>query len=405
MKLKISIKKNWFMVLIFQLCVITNNVFGMDETLYVIPKVLTFVFFGVVLLHILHRGKIRYNHILLLPILFTVFCFATILWAYNADRSLTVMVSQTQLLFLMLFTFWAVSDVDGVTAIDYLKAVYISGFGLMLLALVRYGGIYQYIDALTNGERMGGAITNQNTYGMVFGNAALSAAYYLILKKQKGHIFSIILFSFFTLSSASRKAMLMIVIGVIFMAVLHYGWKRIHRTLIMLVVVLVLAFAVLQLPYFSEIRERLVSFFSGENDMSDLERKRMIELGMELFEKRPILGYGMGSFGLFYFRDTYSHNNYLELLVSGGVVALVLYYLILLTPAVVLILGRKKGQKMKSIHLMLCVWLLVELVFGLVVVQINNKTSWILIGVLTAEAVRLSDEKNVLQEKYDGVIS
>lgn len=393
-KLVIEKKSNWLTVFFFQLCVVLNNLFSYDEKLFVISKLATLLFFGVVMLRILYKGKVLYNQILLLPILFTVYCTVSILWAYQPSRALTQMITQVQLFLLLLFTFWAMND--GVTVLDYLKAVYVSGFGMILFLVIREGGLVQYLNAMLEGQRMGGEYANP--YGMVVGNAALSAAYYVILKHRKKHIFSLALFSFFALSTASRKAMLMVVIGVIAMAVLHYGWKRIYWTLLAAGAVTVAAYFMLKLPYFGEIGERILNLFSGEQDLSDIERTRMIELGIDLFKERPIHGYGIGNYAALCFRETYSHHNYVELLVSGGVVALVLYYLMMLVPALALILSKRPGEKMDHLHIVLLVWLAVEVVFGVAMVQLYNKNSWLLMGVLISEAAHATYRKRTLQE-------
>ena len=394
-KLRINVRRNWITVLLFQLCVIANNVFGMDEKLFMVSKVVMLLFFGVMLFRILYKGKVRYNHILLLPILFTIYCVATALWAYYPSEVMSQMVTQIQLFLLLLFTFWGMSD--GITTTDYLNAVNASGFGMMVYMLVNAGGPVQYFNAMLSGERMGGGYANP--YGMVFGNAALSAAYYMILKGKKKHVFSIILFTFFALSSASRKAMLMVVVGIIAMVVMHYGWRRIYWTVLVAAALMLLLPYVLQLPYFGEIGERFANLLSGKQDGSDVERVRMMEYGWELFKEKPIQGYGLANFKRLYYYITYSHNNYIELLVSGGVVALVLYYLMHLVPIAGMLMGRRKGEKLPEMHLMLLVWLGVEWMFGIAMVQMYNKNSWLLIGVLMAESVQAVHSRNrALQE-------
>lgn len=398
-KLVIGKRSNWITVFCFQLCVVLNNLFSYDEKLFIVSKLATLLFFGVVMLRILYKGKVQYNQILLLPILFMVYCASTILWAYQPNRALTQMVTQVQLFLLLIFTFWAMND--GVTVLDYLKAVYVSGFGMAIFLVLREGGPVQYLNAMIAGERMGGEYANP--YGMVVGNAALCAAYYLILKNRKRHLFSLIFFSFFALSTASRKAMLMVVLGVIAIAVMHYGLRRIYKTLLISAAVVAVAIYMLQSPYFGEIGQRVLNLFSGEQDMSDIERTRMIEIGIDLFKERPIHGYGIGNYAALCFRETYSHHNYVELLVSGGIIALILYYLMVLVPALTVVLTKRKGEKLDPMHLMILVWLAVELLFGFAMVQLYNKNSWLLMGVVIAEAAHAIHRKNTLQEnRYEG---
>jgi len=398
-KLTISKRENSITAFFFQACVVANNVFGKNEQMYLISKFLTLAFFGVVLLRILYKGKVKLNQILLLPVLFTVYCAATVLWAFNPDHALSQMVTQVQLLALLVATFWAMND--GLTVLDYLKAIYISGIGMAVYALVRYGGLPQYMDSMLEGESMGGEITNRNTFGLVFGNAALSTAYYFVLKKKRIHIVSFAIFTFFAFSSGSRKAMLMIVAGVMFISLLRYGIRQIYRTLIWGAAIVIATIFILRLPYFSVIGGRMEKLLSGEQSGSDRTRLDMIRYGLELFRERPIHGFGIGNFSALYFRNRYSHNNYIELLSGGGLVALVLYYLMFFWPSVGLLLNRKKGERLPDLHLMLWVWLSVEFVFGFAMVQMYNKNSWLFAGVLIAEAVQVGNRKPTLQEKCD----
>jgi O-antigen ligase len=183
-----------------------------------------------------------------------------------------------------------------------------------------------------------------------------------------------------------------------FVTVVHYRLEWFP-----VIVLAVAMYFVLRLSYFGEIGERFLNLLTNEQDMSDIERTQMVELGIELFKERPIHGYGIGNYAALCFRDTYSHHNYVELLVSGGVVALVLYYLMLLVPGLSFLQSKKRGQKMDPMHLMLLVWLAVELVFGVAMVQLYNKNSWLLIGVLMAEAAHTVSRKPIAQEKYDEI--
>jgi hypothetical protein len=65
--------------------------------------------------------------------------------------------------------------------------------------------------------------------------------------------------------------------------------------------------------------------------------------------------------------------------------------------------SKKRGQKIDPMHLMLLVWLAVELIFGVAMVQLYNKNSWLLMGVLMAEAAHAVSRKPVVQENCDEI--
>ena len=77
-----------------------------------------------------------------------------------------------------------------------------------------------------------------------------------------------------------------------------------------------------------------VDIVSGTNDNTqDNSRVLLILAGWEWFLERPILGYGMNCFRvlsndhiLFWGKNWYAHNNYIEIMVGGGIVGLLVYY-------------------------------------------------------------------------------
>lgn len=56
------------------------------------------------------------------------------------------------------------------------------------------------------------------------------------------------------------------------------------------------------------------------------ERKYFIALGLDLFSEKPLIGHGLDNFREF--SHTYSHNNFIELLVGVGLIGTIIYYLI-----------------------------------------------------------------------------
>jgi O-antigen ligase len=72
---------------------------------------------------------------------------------------------------------------------------------------------------------------------------------------------------------------------------------------------------------------RFSRIFSGwESSFS--ERKWLIEKGYQIWERSPLFGEGLGQFASISGFGAYSHNNYIEILVSGGIIAFLLYYML-----------------------------------------------------------------------------
>lgn len=382
--------KNRIVVLAFQLCVIANSVFGSDAALFQVSKAIMLLFFAIMAFLVLLRNlKLQVGRQICLPVACVLFMLTSVLWSYNRIVATYQLITELQLMLLLVCVYLAM--LNGAEVKDYLDALYVAGWGMAIFALIRYGGLTNYLEVMGQGDRMGAEITNQNVFGLVFSNAALAAAYYMIFRKRKIDIVSIAVFAFFALSSGSKKAALLIVVGIFAIALVHYGFKQLYKTILAGAVVLVFAWYVLQLPLFETVYMRLESFLSGELDKSDAGRMYMISLGLEMFWDRPILGYGLNNYRLFNPWGLYSHNNFVELLFSGGLVGFLLYYLMYLSPLCVIFLRKPKKEKLPEQYLMLLVWIVIDLVFGYGMVQIYEKTSFILLGV----ALGATDKNNM----------
>ena len=80
----------------------------------------------------------------------------------------------------------------------------------------------------------------------------------------------------------------------------------------------------------SRMEELVNGVLGGNADSSFDTREEMAQLGIKWFWEKPFLGYGLGNYSMLYGaltgRYTYSHNNFVEILVSGGLVGFIIYY-------------------------------------------------------------------------------
>ena len=112
--------------------------------------------------------------------------------------------------------------------------------------------------------------------------------------------------------------------------------KRIQNAVLAVCAVVFLVFLILKVPYlYKTVGYRIESMFgfllgAGTEEGSINLRNTMIEYGIEWFKSKPILGYGMDNYRVLYGASTgwttYSHNNYIELLVGMGLIGTVIYY-------------------------------------------------------------------------------
>ena len=142
------------------------------------------------------------------------------------------------------------------------------------------------------------------------------------------------------IATQSRKALLMLIIGILLDLIIHnLQNKKFITNLIKIAVIILSAVFILSFlsnfEIFDGINSRmdyLVSMFTGKGDIGASARKRnnMTELGIQIFKENPIFGIGVGcphvvAADAINF-DAYLHNGFVEMLAGGGIVGFVIYY-------------------------------------------------------------------------------
>jgi O-antigen ligase len=127
--------------------------------------------------------------------------------------------------------------------------------------------------------------------------------------------------------SGSRGGMLAIVIELLILAVLLIKQKRGLRTAIGIGVFLVIVVGLLTWVGGGELSKRIATVGPSHSEISSDIRHYINRDGLKMFLKRPMLGWGLGTFPVVYpqFRTFYTnffvnqaHNDYLQLLVEMG---------------------------------------------------------------------------------------
>jgi O-antigen ligase len=127
--------------------------------------------------------------------------------------------------------------------------------------------------------------------------------------------------------SGSRGGMLAIVVELLILAVLLVKQKRGLRTAIGIGVFLVIVVALLTWVGGGELSKRIASVGPSHSEISSDLRHYINRDGLKMFLKRPVMGWGLGTFPVVYpqFRTFYTnffvnqaHNDYLQLLVEMG---------------------------------------------------------------------------------------
>ncbi|GEM_PF-1339237 len=246
-------------------------------------------------------------------------------------------------------------------------------------------------------QRIGAEISQENILGVSLSTGAVLCFYYALYRGKWIAYPLCVALIFVSAFTGSRKALLLLFVGFVFLLIMKYKLRRFGRTVVFLSFLGAALYLVLQLPVFELVLSRVETAFNfvggeGKVDNSTLERSRMAAFGWELFSNRPLIGYGLDSFR-YYFgmeeggRVTYSHNNFIEMLVNGGLIAFLVYYAIYLY-------GIWKLLRIADgLALILCTLLLLQLAGDMAQVSYYSKMTYIIFALAFAY-IRIAASKD-----------
>ena len=221
---------------------------------------------------------------------------------------------------------------------------------------------------------------NYNDFTTQMALTAVICAYLAIYKNKKYNIVYVI-FMFFILASASRKAIVVGLAGyvMLYLVSAKYDVKKLFKRIIAIAVIcgalLVLIFTNQSL--YSLIGEKLVSMITtlgqSSSEMvssvsaSDIDhslhgRAVLREEAWKQFLNYPIAGLGYYNFQYFNGYGLYAHNNYLELLADLGIIGFIAYYSMYFTIIRNAMKVLKRGRERNSYAVFVMVFMIVLLI-------------------------------------------
>lgn len=313
------------------------------ETAY-ISTFAIYLVFAVGMLFVLQReSKVIVNEYSLLILFFTMFVYLRNV-AENASSSVGMQISYWTLTcsILCMLVFWMSSKYSDI--LRFALLAYIIGSLILSVRIVNtYGGIQDIMDfvSLEGENRIGGLLGNENAIGLFLANGILCSLIFFIRNKSRLvkilTVVAMILLLVMLLFTGSRKSLAFVILGMLLILYFNYRKEKFSKKLRVILIVVVagilLYYAVTTLEMFSTINDRLGLLFEGvfgegSSYETDKTREKMISEGLAAFYEKPFFGNGTGySYSLF---GTYSHNNFVELLMNYGIVGFVAYYSIYL---------------------------------------------------------------------------
>lgn len=345
---------------------------------------------------------------------FTIYILLSTIWGISRQDCITKFSTFVQILVLMSVIYNHYYRFDNVESL--LNVVKWSSYIISIYSIFYYGLDF-IIKMATAGTRIENSYTNINTIGML---AAIGIILQIdeILRKHKvtpAIIFCVPSFGM-VISTQSRKALLILVIGV-FMVFISRNHKkgRVLKNIIGIVLIVVAGIILLKVlssvEIFAGINERmkvLLAVFSENGNMGDLSmRKKLISLGVEIFKKNPIFGIGIGCPHIIAKQklgyDAYLHNGFVECLAGGGIVGFVIYYF----SYVYLIFKLYKYRKYKDSLFSICLILIIIFLFrDYAMVSMYSKVTYFyfMISFLEVRKMQVNAGNCYIQYKKDALI-
>ena len=349
---------------------------------------------------VMHK-KIIYVRFVLTSIVFLLYSVFSALWANKFDLSYNASIQLAKSsLFAMLF----------ITLIDSKENFRWALFSFSLAGVV-YSMLYVQnvviaslgADLITTNENSDSILPNVNTVGL-FLSLSFVYFFYSYFYRKKSYFLLIAAVSFIIIFLlGARKSIVSLAICILMMLYKLNSSARIKIILLSLLFISLL-FVYIPTEYLSFVSERLaqLNFFSNqinELDESDANRILLLKSGFFYGMDSPILGNGYYSFSQLLLKEygfaTYSHNNFIEIFVGGGIIGFTLYYSLYY---IVLKDTCKKVLRFDENYLLII--LTTILLFNqLTIVVVNERFIWILLAILYS-GVRCYSKVNCCENRF-----
>lgn len=326
------------------------------------------------------HNKLKWHYSMTILLLFTLWGLLSMLWALDIEVAINRFLSLIVLDLFYITAFNIISAKERNT--DLITTIIIIAGLIMSLYVLCYYGFNNYMTMLINGQRVGTDITNVNYIGLNALMATCCCIYRLVKDKKWYYLLVSIAPFIVSFGSGSRKVIIAyaIMLGSLLLFQKSKSVPDFIRKHAKILIAIIIIIAILQLPFASVIKERLNEFLNLFNesqvaDGSTLERKRLIELGIDIWRNNAVGGIGLNgtlspSLGI----GTYLHNNYIELLATLGIVGFLIHYSLYLV-AIIKSIQKKERDITRTFILML---IAIFLFYGIASVNYYNLQTYIL---------------------------
>ncbi|MBP1924261.1 O-antigen ligase [Sedimentibacter acidaminivorans] len=213
-----------------------------------------------------------------------------------------------------------------------IKSLILAGLILSIYVLLVSGGNF------ISSQRLVIDGHNSNSIGMYLSFSLLVSIYFFDKNHNIKYLLTVPIYMIVIFLSGSKKSLFLLIFLVVFY--MFYKRKGITKKMINFMISIVfislILYLVFSIPWAYEILGTrildLINAITSGNTGQDTIRFYMIEFGIDKFRERPLIGYGLGNYRILLNNAIgiymYAHNNFIELLVSVGLIGFITYYII-----------------------------------------------------------------------------
>jgi len=262
--------------------------------------------------------------------IFLSLCLISLLYCPSVSVGLTSIYSYLAIFILTVCILQLIEDdldIDRIFSIIILSTIIIS-----LISFIFYK------DMLLSDERFGNELVGNANSLMRIMILPINLLIYRCLTKKKNIIISLVslvLCYTILLFTGSKKGLLIPIFFTLLFIILNKGSRKLKVYVYVFASLFLLYYFIINVPELYNVLgvrvEQLQASYTGrggEVSGSDMVRLAMRKDGFMMFMSRPIFGYGISAFETIGGYGTYSHNNYIEILTSLGLLGLIAYYFV-----------------------------------------------------------------------------
>lgn len=286
------------------------------------------------------QGRIRTRNVrfIFYLVVFLLFCLSSMLWAQRPSLAVSK-VNGIAFITVAMFVI-GICHCERFELQEFLKAIMYGGYIVVIYTFFRYG-IGGILRLAADDTRITNDLFNANTLGMCAAYSIVLNIYFMLNERIKFRDVLIIPAVVLEAVTQSRKAIIIVALGVVGLVVLKnlkkkdFG-KSLLRVFAGLVAIALLFVVISRFRFMQSAIKRMTEIFDmlagrgARTNNSAWLRFAYTKLGIQLFREHPILGIGIGNANiytqLYYGHNHYLHNNYAELLACGGLLGFIVYY-------------------------------------------------------------------------------